>query len=116
MTRRSSFGSGVVSVSIPPQLHGHPSRFGHYGRLGHDDPGTKSFWVSGTQQNVAMLYGIHPGMARQSTVARRRYSSDEVRDEPAFEQVFGDVRVVLDLARTGAASVMWRRRTCRCRW
>ncbi len=28
-----------------------------------------------------------------------RYSSDEVRDEPAFEQVFGDVRVVLDLAR-----------------
>ena len=56
-----------------------------------------------------------PGMARlQSTAfAEYRYSSDEVRDEPAFEQVFGDVRVVLDLARTGAASVMRRRRTCR---
>ena len=58
-----------------------------------------------------------PGMARlQSTAFAEdgyRYSSDEVRDEPAFEQVFGDVRVVLDLAGTGAASVMRRRRTCR---
>ncbi len=61
MTRQSSFGSGMVSVSIPPQLHGHPSRFGRYGCLRHDDPGTKSFWVSGTQLNLTMLYVIHAG-------------------------------------------------------
>ena len=43
-----------------------------------------------------------PGMARLQPPAFAedgyRYSSDEVRDEPAFEQVFGDVPVVLDLA------------------
>ena len=41
-----------------------------------------------------------PGMARllPPAFAEYRYSSDEVRDEPAFEQVFGDVPVVLDLA------------------